>query len=103
MENHVSYDVAQSSDVDIPGMRWNMSCQILLMIRVLGEMDSLRMKGVFYSATLEDVDIRGNSSFLEDWFDKAFFEGIFCIFICLVEAYFIDRGNVQDFWKSDGQ
>ena len=39
--------------------------------------------------------MKENASFLEYWFDKAFTEGALSIFICLVEAYFIDRGNVQ--------
>ena len=43
---------------------------------------------------LEGLAIRGNASFLEDWFDKAFAEGTFSIFLCSMEAYLIDGGNV---------
>ena len=42
------------------------------------------------------MDIRGNASFLEGWFDKV----AFTIFLCSMEAYYIDGGNVHDFCKT---
>ena len=39
MENHVSHDVTHLLDIDILEARWNTSCHILLMIRVMCGMD----------------------------------------------------------------
>ena len=56
----------------------------------------------FYIVFSKDMTIRWNGSFLEDWFDEAFADGAFSIFLFGVKAYFIDGGNVQVFCKRNG-
>ena len=95
VRNHVSHDVAQSLDVDIP------EDEVEHVMSHLDNDKSPRWDGLtnglfkkylvklneHFTILFQKVDIRGNASFLKDCFVKSFVEGAFFIFHYSMEAY----------------
>ena len=102
VKNHLSHDVAQSLDANISEDVVEHVISHLANDKSVGwdgltneifKKYVLKLKGPFMVLFSKGVDSRGNASFLEDSFDKAFAEGAFSIFLCSWETYFIDGGK----------